>query len=36
MPYLPPATGKPVPLPEWPKDVQEKQSRFTAAKDTSR
>lgn len=36
MPYLPPATGKPAPLPEWPKDVQEKQSRFTAGKGTGR
>ena len=30
MPYLPPPSGKPTPLPDWPKDVQDRQSRFQA------
>ncbi len=34
MPYLPPPSGKPTPLPDWPKDVQDRQSRFNAAKGT--
>jgi hypothetical protein len=30
MPYLPPPSGKPTPLPDWPKDVKDRQSRFQA------